>query len=83
MSWPLAGGIMVGGMVVIGIGHLIWTEVNAEVAEPDSGTITEMEYDFEDITWCIWFENESGAEGDDCIGKDEYEELEVGDWYEK
>lgn len=86
-NWAVSGVIAGVGCVIIGCGALmfgwIMDERAAEAAEPDSGTITEMEYDFEDFTYCIWYEDENGNEGDDCIGRAEYNDLEVGDHYEQ
>lgn len=86
-NWAVSAVIAGVGCAIIGCGALmfgwIMDERAAEAAEPDSGTITEMEFDFEDITWCVWYEDEQGNEGDDCIGHDEYDRLDVGDEYTK
>lgn len=86
-NWAVSGVIAGVGCLIIGCGALgfnwFMDERAAEAAEPKSGTITEMEYDYEDFTYCIWYEDANGNEGDDCIGRSEYNDLEVGDRYEK
>lgn len=66
-----------------GLTHLIWGWVNAEANEPKSGIITEMEHDWEDGTYCVWYEHEYQGEGDECVSKKEYEKYQVGDEFSK
>lgn len=99
---------VVGGVVVVGLlgvgGYWIYTES----AEPDSGVITDMEYepehwdsgveclpksgggveclpynDYYPATWCIWYEDAEGNEGDDCTSQARYESFDIGDNYTK
>jgi hypothetical protein len=34
-------------------------------------------------SWCVWYEDAEGNEGDACISQQEYESLHVGDHFEK
>ncbi len=39
--------------------------------------------DYYPATWCIWYEDAEGAEGDDCVSEARYESFEIGDTYTK
>lgn len=100
----IIGGIALGLIVIGGVGVWVYTETT----EPDSGVITDMEYepehwdsgveclpksgggveclpynDYYPATWCIWYEDAEGNEGDDCTSKARYESFDIGDTYTK
>jgi hypothetical protein len=37
----------------------------------------------EEECYRIMFRNDDGDKGDDCIGSEQYEAIDIGDWYEK
>lgn len=39
--------------------------------------------DYYPATWCIWYEDAEGNEGDDCVSQARYESFDIGDPYTK
>jgi hypothetical protein len=60
-----------------------YTETGVSCTTSNGRTTCTPWTEYNPATWCLWYEDAEGNEGDACISQQEYESLHVGDHFEK